>query len=73
MSKKTGDYPFIKCLISDWKPRAKKIKVNLKDIAKDAGVSPQHMTQLVQGNVQNPRLQTVNDVEMAFRNKEKGV
>lgn len=71
MSKKTGNYSLTNSLISSWKTRAKKIKLNLKDLAKDSGISPQHMTRIVRGKVPNPRLQTISDVEMMLRAAEK--
>ncbi|MBP7710767.1 MAG: helix-turn-helix domain-containing protein [Rickettsiales bacterium] len=71
MSKKTGNYSLTNSLISSWKTRAKKIKLNLKDLAKDSGISPQHMTRIVRGKVPNPRLQTISDVEMMLRSAEK--
>jgi len=73
MSKKTGNYSLTNSLISSWKPRAKKIKLNLKDLAKNSGISPQHMTRIVRGKVPNPRLQTISDVEMMLRAAEKKV
>jgi len=71
MSKKTGNYSLTNSLISSWKTRAKKIKLNLKDLAKDSGISPQHMTRIVRGKVPNPRFQTISDVEMMLRTAEK--
>jgi len=71
MSKKTGNYSLTTSLISSWKSRAKKIKLNLKDLAKDADISPQHMTKIVRGKVPNPRFQTINDVEMRLRAAEQ--
>ncbi len=70
MSKKTGNYLLTNSLILSWKPRAKKIKLNLKDLAKDSGISPQHMTRIVRGKVPNPRFQTISDVEMMLRAAE---
>ncbi len=57
--------------MADWKPRAKRIKKKMKILAAEAGISPQHLTQMVTGKVQNPWLRTVDKVEMALRDAEK--
>ena len=70
-SKKSSKYPFLWHLIQSWKPRAKKIKLNLKDLAPLAGVATPHLTKIICGNVANPRLKTINDIEMALRAREE--
>lgn len=71
MSIKSSEYPMFARLISHWKPRAKKIKVNLKDIAKDAGILPQQLTKIITGkHVKNPRIRTIDAVETALYNAE---
>jgi predicted transcriptional regulator len=73
MTKKTRKYQLISSLIESWKPRAKLIKYNLKDLAKDSGkgITPQHLSALINGKVNNPRFGNVNDIEMALRSAEK--
>jgi len=73
MTKKTSKYQLISSLIESWKPRAKLIKYNLKDLAKDAGegITPQHFSRLINGKVNNPRFANVNNIEMALRAAEK--
>lgn len=73
MSIKTSQYQLFKRVIASWKPRAKAIKVNLKDIAKDAGIKPQHLTKIITGKfVTNPRVKTIDAVEAAlFAAEEK--
>lgn len=67
MSLKTSNYQLFARLIAQWKPRAKKIKVNLKDIAKEAGIKPQHLTKIITGKyVKNPRIKTIDAVEAAL-------
>jgi len=72
MTKKTSKYQLISSLIESWKPRAKLIKYNLKDLAKDAGegITPQHFSRLITGKVNNPRFKNINDIEMALRARE---
>jgi len=41
---RTGKYPFIARLTGSWKKRAKKSKILLKDLAKNADIAPQHLT-----------------------------
>ena len=71
MSKKTGNYPLTNSLVLSWKPRAKKIKLKLKNLAVAANIAPQHMSRLVRGRVKNPHFRTINDVEMALRAAEE--
>jgi DNA-binding Xre family transcriptional regulator len=59
-------YQFLKNLAAQWKPRAKKAKINLKEIAVQAGITPQYFTKIITGKVENPRLQTINDIEIAL-------
>ena len=71
MSRRTGQYPFLKELCAEWKPRAKKAKILLKDLAVEAGMAPQHLTKIISNECKNPRLKTINDFEMALREAEK--
>lgn len=78
MSIKTSEYQIFARLIASWKPRAKKIRVNLKDIAKEAGIKPQHLTKIITGKfVKNPRVKTIDAIETALcaaeEAKNKGV
>jgi AraC-like DNA-binding protein len=68
--KKLGDYPFIIALIANWKPRAKRLKVNLKDIAAEAKIPPQHLTRIITRTTTNPHPQKINDIEMALSARE---
>jgi hypothetical protein len=70
MSKKTGNYSLTNSLVTSWKPRAKKIKLKLKNLAVAANMTPQHMSRLVRGRVENPHFRTISDVEMALRAAE---
>ena len=63
---KKNHYKFIDLLIDQWKPRAKKIDINLKDIAKDAKISAQHLTKIITKKSNNPRIATIDAVEMAL-------
>jgi len=70
-SVKTSEYLLFTRLISSWKPRAKKIKVNLKDIAKDAGILPQQLTKIIaRRHVKNPRIKTIDAIENALYKAE---
>ena len=71
MTKRTGTYPFIRAITSEWKSRAKEAKILLKDLAKEAKIVPQHLTKIITGDCQNPRLKTINAIEMALREAEK--
>lgn len=77
MSLKTSEYPIFTRLIESWKPRAKKIKVSLKEIAEQAGIKPQHLTKIITGKfVKNPRVKTIDAIEAALcaqEVKKKGV
>ncbi len=66
-------YPFLKDAIAQWKPRAKKIKLKLKDLATESGITPGHLTKIITGLTENPRLETINDVEVVLKAKERGV
>jgi len=68
--KKTSKYPFLAELIKTWKPRAKKIKLDLKDLAEEAVIAPQHLSKLVTGTCENPKIETINAVEMALKAAE---
>jgi len=71
MSIKTSKYQMFASIISSWKGRAKKIKKKLKDLAKDAGIQPQHLTKIITGKfVENPKVKTINAVEMALQAAE---
>lgn len=71
MTKRTGTYPFIRAITSEWKLRAKKSKILLKDLAKNSDIVPQHLTKIITGDCPNPRLKTINAIEMALRDAEK--
>lgn len=71
--KGTSKYPFLARLTSTWKIRAKKSKILLKDLAKQSGVSSQHLTKIINGNCQNPKLKTINAVEMALVEHEEKI
>ncbi len=71
MSKKTKNYPFLRAITAGWKPRAKKAKILLKDLAKEADLAPQHFTKIISGDCKSPRLKTINAVEMALRAAEE--
>ena len=71
ISRKTGQYPFLQCICAEWKQRAKKSKILLKDLAAQAGMAPQHLTKIINNDCKNPRLKTINAVEMALREAEK--
>jgi predicted transcriptional regulator len=58
-------------MTSEWKSRAKKSKILLKNLAKEAKLAPQHLTKIISGECKNPRLKTLNAVEMALRDAEK--
>ena len=73
MSKKTKHYPFLRALTAGWKPRAKKAKILLKNLAKEADLAPQHLTKIISGECESPRLKTINAVEMALRAAEERV
>lgn len=67
MSLKTSNYQLFKRIIKSWKPRAKKIKVDLKDIAEEAGITSQYLTKIITGKyVKNPRVETIDDIEAAL-------
>lgn len=70
MSKKSSQYPFLNLIILSWKSRAKKSKINLKKIAINAGITPQHLTKIITGKIANPRMKTINDVEMVILEAE---
>ena len=71
---KTSEYQLFSRLIASWKPRAKKIKVDLKDIAAEAGIRPQHLTKIITGKfVKNPRLETIDAIESALCAAEEKV
>lgn len=69
--KGTSKYPFIAKLTATWKKRAKKSKILLKDLAKKANIAPQHLTKIINGNCENPRLKTINAIEMALSDHEE--
>jgi predicted transcriptional regulator len=72
MSIKTSEYELFTRMIASWKPRAKKIKKNLKDIASEAGIRPQHLAKIISGKfVKNPRVKTINDIETALVEAEE--
>ncbi len=72
MAIKSSNFEMFSCIISTWKPRAKKIKFKLKKLAVDGGTTPQHLTKIITGKfVKNPRIKTINSVEMALRAAEK--
>lgn len=71
MQKTSGFYPFLNNLINNWKPRAKAIKLNLKDLAVLAGISPQHLTKIVTGRIKNPRLKNIDSIESALKFQEE--
>ncbi len=63
----TSKYQLFIRLIASWKPRAKKIDVDLKDIAAEAGIRPQHLTKIITGKfVKNPRIDTIDAIEAAL-------
>jgi transcriptional regulator with XRE-family HTH domain len=67
MSLKTSNYQLFQRLIQSWKPRAKKIKVDLKDIADEAGITSQYLTKIITGKfVKNPSIDTIEDFEAAL-------
>ena len=69
---KTSEFQIFQRLISQWKPRCKKIKYKIKDLAKDAGIVPQHLTKIITGKyVTNPRVRTIEAVENALCAKEE--
>ena len=70
MSKKSSQYPFLNLIISSWKSRAKKSKINLKKVATDAGITPQHLTKIITGKIANVRMKTINDVEIVILQAE---
>lgn len=65
-----GEYPFIIALISDWKPRAKKLKIKLKKLAAEADIAPEHLSTIIKKKTKNPNVQIINDIEMALRAAE---
>lgn len=69
--KKTSKYPFLAALIGTWKPRAKEIKLNLKDLAEISGIAPQHLSKLVTGACEDPKIETINAVEMSLKAAEE--
>lgn len=69
--KKISHYPFLGEMIKEWKPRAKKIDYKLKTLATDAQILPQHLSKLITGFCDNPKLDTINAIEMALREAEK--
>lgn len=71
MSKKTSNYPFLREICAEWKPRAKKAKILLKDLARNAEMAPQHLTKIINNDCKNPRLKTINAIELALREAEK--
>jgi len=71
ISRRTGQYPFLKELCAEWKPRAKKAKILLKNLAVEAGMAPQHLTKIISNDCKNPHLKTINAVEMALREAER--
>ncbi len=67
MSLKTSEYQLFKRLIKSWKPRAKKIDVDLKVIADEAGITSQYLTKIITGKfVKNPHINTIEAVEAAL-------
>jgi len=72
MSIKSSEFEIFDTIISNWKPRAKKIKLKLKDLALAAGIRPQHLTKIITRKfVKNPRIKTINAVELALVGFEK--
>lgn len=72
MSIKTSEFEIFAGIIKSWKPRAKKIKYKLKDLAKAGGIESQHLTKIITGKfVKNPRVKTINAVEIALQCAEK--
>jgi len=71
ISRRTGQYPFLKELCAEWKPRAKKARILLKDLAVESNIVPQHLTKIISNECRNPNLKTINAVEMALREAEK--
>jgi hypothetical protein len=68
--KKTSKYPFLAEIIKTWKPRAKSIKLDLKDLAALSNISPQHFSKVITGACENPKIETINAVEMALKAAE---
>lgn len=72
---KTSQYKLFTRAIKSWKPRAKKIKVDLKDIAKEADITPAYLTKIITGKfVKNPSVKIIDAVENAvvyFEEKER--
>lgn len=66
-----GQYPFLKNIIAQWKPRAKKIKIKLKDVALEAKITPQYLTKIITGLNENPRLETIDNVEKVLKTLEE--
>jgi hypothetical protein len=72
MATKSSEFEIFDLMISSWKPRAKKIKFKLKELAVQGGTTPQHLTKIITRKfVINPRIKTINAVEMALRAAEK--
>ncbi len=63
-------YPFLQDIVDNWKSRAKKADLKLKDLAVDSGIIPGHLSKIITGITQNPRLDTINSVEMMLKKKE---
>jgi len=71
LSRKTGQYPFLRELCAEWKPRAKKAGILLKDLAVESNIVPQHLTKIINNDCKNPHLKTINSIELALREAEK--
>lgn len=57
-------------IIRSWKPRCKKIKFRIIDLGKDAKVSWQQISRII-NNHSVSTIKTINKIEMALRAAEK--
>lgn len=72
MSVKTSKYQLFTRLIESWKPRCKAINFKMQDLAKEAGIRPQHLSKLIAGKyVENPRIKTIDKIEEALIAEEE--
>jgi len=72
MAIKTSEYEIFSNIIKSWKPRAKKIKLPLKILAEKGGIKSQHLTKIITRKfVKNPKIKTINAIEMALIAEEK--
>lgn len=70
MQKTAAHFPFLFYLVKSWKPRAKKIKYKLKDLAVDSKMKPSQLTAVITSKTKNPRLKTIDKIECALLKKE---